>query len=151
MDSRSHSPSVRHVQSSSPYSHSMEGSRYSPAAPRSMPPVPPLVNTTHGGQRSSPKQARSSPTSSHLMIPGSITRGTPVTHHQPHVPTSAHAMASMVRQPAPPAQQGSITKGMTYFLINWNIRYSLYSNLVISRSGRSRIRAQWFIQIYTLF
>lgn len=110
VDSRPLSPNVRGPgsQSSSPYSHGMESARYSPAA--RIPPPPPLI--TSNNQRSSPKQARSPPTSSssHLLIPGSITRGTPVTHPQPAGPIQTHPMASLVRPAASP-QQGSITKG----------------------------------------
>lgn len=106
VDSRSLSPSIRGVQSSSPYSHGMDPSRYSPAR---IPPPPPLI--TSSAQRASPKQVRSPPNTSPILVRGSITHGTPVTHH-PVGGTSAHPMAGIVRQPAPPpAQQGSITKG----------------------------------------
>ncbi|BFZ19004.1 hypothetical protein BsWGS_22044 [Bradybaena similaris] len=106
VDSRSLSPSVRGTpgQSTSPYPHGMDSSRFSPAS--RIPPPPPLI--TSSAQRSSPKQARSPPSGSHMLMRGSITHGTPVTHN-PAGPAPAHPMAGMVRQAAP--QQGSITKG----------------------------------------
>ena len=111
MDSRSISPNVRGGQtSSSPYTHSIDPSRYSPAT--RIPAPPPLITSGGSGQqRASPKQARSSPPHpQHMMVRGSITQGTPASHPGPP-PPHGHPMAGMVRQPAPPPQQGSITKG----------------------------------------
>ncbi|KAH9490196.1 hypothetical protein Btru_049405 [Bulinus truncatus] len=105
VETRSLSPNVRGGpgQSSSPYPHGMDPSRFSPAR---IPPPPPLI--TSSAQRASPKQARSPPSTAPMLMRGSITHGTPVTHHTVGGPTS-HAI---VRQPVPPpAQQGSITKG----------------------------------------
>lgn len=108
-DSRSLSPNVRGGQTSgSPYTHGLDASRYSPAS--RIPAPPPLI--TSGGssqQRASPKQARSPPPP-HMMMRGSITQGTPAGHPGPHGPLG-HPMVGMVRQQAPPPQQGSITKG----------------------------------------
>ncbi|RUS76384.1 hypothetical protein EGW08_015864 [Elysia chlorotica] len=104
VDSRSISPNVRGGQAGSPYTHSLDPSRYSPAT--RIPAPPPLITSGGSGQqRASPKQARSPPP--HMMIRGSITQGTPGSHPGPH----GHPMGGMVRQPAPPPQQGSITKG----------------------------------------
>ncbi|XP_046570749.1 LOW QUALITY PROTEIN: uncharacterized protein LOC124278997 [Haliotis rubra] len=116
---RSLSPAVRGgipPQCSSPYGPE---SVRSPAS--RIPPPPPLINNS---AKTSPKLTRSPQGGPHLMIPpGSITHGTPVSHHSTPSPVGhpmttspiGRRMEGVSRQPTPPSaaqrMEGSITKG----------------------------------------
>ncbi|XP_041350209.1 uncharacterized protein LOC121369305 isoform X2 [Gigantopelta aegis] len=123
---RSLSPAVRGGQHgcSSPYSAgvhlvSVEQTSPSPVSRTPIPPPPPLINSS----KTPPKLARSSPTAHHRLPTGSITHGTPVSHHSGVTPmgntiTSASGqrrMETVSRQSTPPSaaqrMEGSITKG----------------------------------------